>query len=266
MVGAHRGCRSIRPENTKCAFEASLGRCHYIELDVQISRDGIPVIHHDDELGRTCNLNKAYLKAEKDPPRIDSLELAELREFDFGSWFLTTDPFSSLAKGLVEAKHLTPLLPQPILTLKELLEWRNVVQIPLNIEIKDQEGNIHDNTIVDTVLRAVREAGCADQILISSFRHDYLRQVVLKMPGIPVGVLQEGHHPDDLLQYLRKLGASAYHPDVEITSEALIRELRQNGFGVNIFTVNDAEVQRQLLRDGATSVITDFPDLAVTDM
>ena len=34
LIGAHRGFRACRPENTLSAFKASLGRCHFIEIDV----------------------------------------------------------------------------------------------------------------------------------------------------------------------------------------------------------------------------------------
>ncbi|WP_255494309.1 glycerophosphodiester phosphodiesterase family protein [Desulfopila sp. IMCC35008] len=264
-IGAHRGYRSIRPENTLSAFKASLGHCHFIELDVQMSRDGVAVIHHDDELGRTNNPGEYKNGQPGSSMRVDTWDLDSLRKLDFGSWFLKADPFKTLEKGLVLPDELKPILPQPLMTLKELLSWRNTVGIPLNIEIKDQQGHHHDSIIVDKVLEAIREAGCTDQILISSFRHDYLKQIVKKMPEIPIGVLQEENNPEDLLQYLATLGAAAYHPDIEIISEELIHTLRQSGFGVNIFTVNNPNDQKRLLRAGASSVITDFPVLAIAE-
>src|SRR5699024_8256645 len=53
---AHRGYPIKYPENTIKAFEASyeLGFTH-IELDVQLSKDGIPVIMHDQTINRTTN-------------------------------------------------------------------------------------------------------------------------------------------------------------------------------------------------------------------
>jgi glycerophosphoryl diester phosphodiesterase len=264
MIGAHRGFRSIRPENTLSAFEASLGNCHFIELDVQMSGDGVPVIHHDDKLGRTCTLLELNNRQTDSSMRLDTWDLSSLRRLDFGSWFLTADPFKTLQKKEVLASELKPILPQKLMTLSELLAWRNKAGIPLNIEIKDQLGGYHDHTIVDKILAAIRDAGCADQILLSSFRHDYLKQVKKKMPGISLGVLQEKNNPDNILQYLTKLGAAAYHPDMDIISEDLIHTLRQNGFGVNVFTVNDLDDQRYLLRAGATAIITDFPDITIT--
>ncbi len=77
--------------------------------------------------------------------------------------------------------------------------------------------------------------------------------------------MQKEYHPDDLFTYLSKLGANFYHIQFEIVSDELIRELRQKGFGVNIFTVNDVDFQRRLLKAGVTSIMTDYPDLSVVE-
>lgn len=260
LVGAHRGFRSIRPENTLSAFDASLGHCDFIELDVQMSRDGVAVITHDDVLGRTCNVLETAVRLGKKSLRVDHWDLAELRQLDFGSWFLKSDPFKTIEKGEVDPETIQTILPQPLLTLVELLEWREKVQIPLNIEIKDQIGGTHDTTVVDAVVHAIGEANCVSDILLSSFRHDYLRKVRRQWPEIALGALQEDEHPDDLISYLTELNVDAYHPDVEIITGEIIRDLRRNGFMVNVFTVNDKVTEQQLFADGATSVITDFPD------
>ena len=262
LIGAHRGFRSIRPENSLAAFEASLGHCHFIELDIQMSRDGIAIVTHDEDLGRTCNATEIAIRLGKTSLRVDDWDMTELRQLDFGSWFLRTDPFGTIQDGTVSRQAIEQLPPQRLMTLKELLAWQGRVQIPLNIEIKDQLTRRHDTTIVEAVLTAIHEAGCQEQIIISSFRHDYLREIHQKAPRTLIGALQEGRHPDNLIAYLTDLGAHAYHPDLEITTLDLIHELRGNGFGVNIFTVNDPSLGRQLLQEGATAVFTDYPSLS----
>lgn len=264
MIAAHRGYRGIRPENTRCAFDASLGRCHYIELDVQMSRDGILVVHHDDDLGRTCNVDEVpeYTGMSR---RIEDWNFEDLQKLDYGSWFLKKDPFATLADGKVQRTELLPMMPQKILTLKELLGWRNRVDIALNIEIKDQLGGRHDLAIVDALLTEILAANCAEKLIISSFNHRYIKEISKKKTGLMLGLLQENENPDDLCAYLQAHGACAYHPDKSLVTKELLQELRRKGYAINIYTVNDVEQQRQLLRDGATSVISDFPDLTVVD-
>ncbi|MGW8195369.1 MAG: glycerophosphodiester phosphodiesterase [Desulforhopalus sp.] len=262
LIAAHRGYRSLRPENTRCAFEASLGHCHFIELDIQMSRDGVAVIHHDNVVGRTSNGRQLAAQIGRKSLRIDEWDLRDLRRLDFGSWFLRSDPFQTVKNGLVTPIDLIPLLPQRIMTLGELLSWRERRAIPLNIEIKDHRGRHHHKTVVDVVLEEIASAGCEEMVLISSFNHQYLRRVKQLMPKMAIGVLQDDHHPDDLIGYLSSLDAAAYHPAEGIIKSDEIRYLRENGFGVNVFTVNDRRRQRDLFAAGASAVFTDFPALA----
>lgn len=261
LIAAHRGNRAMRPENSLCAFEASLGNCHFIELDIQMSRDGIAVIHHDPLVGRTSDGRVLAKQLGKQSLRIDDWDLAELRQLDIGSWFLREDPFDTIKNGLVTPEELRPLLPQRILTLNELLDWRNRVQIPLNIELKNQYRRRHDHTIVDCVLDTIKSAGCTDSVLISSFHHDYLRRVKKRMPELAIGVLKKIRQPDNLLSYLADVGADAYHPKANIIDEQTIQLLRSKGFGVNIFTVNDSKDWNRFFGAGATAMFTDFPSL-----
>ena len=261
LIGAHRGFRAYRPENTLSAFTASLGRCHFIEVDVQMSRDGIPVIIHDQTLKRTTDATFLAKELGITKLRINAWDLAQLKELDVGSWFLTADPFSTLGSGLVSLADLQRQLPQRLMTLAELLTWAARYRMPINVEIKDQKGTRFDRSVVATVLDVIQNTGTASLVLISSFNHDYLFQSKALAPHISVAVLQGEAHPPGLVDYLHAIGASAYHPSDAITDRALIRQLRPAGFGINVYTVNDRDRQRQLFADGATAVITDFPEL-----
>jgi glycerophosphoryl diester phosphodiesterase len=75
---AHRGFSGNYPENTLLAFEKALDTgADGIETDLQLSRDNVPVLFHDDTLKRITGVDKK--------PR--ELTLAELQSFDAGSWF-----------------------------------------------------------------------------------------------------------------------------------------------------------------------------------
>lgn len=58
---AHRGFHnnaSENPENTLPAFERAARLGYGIEMDVQLTKDGIPVVVHDYDLKRICGINK----------------------------------------------------------------------------------------------------------------------------------------------------------------------------------------------------------------
>ena len=56
LAVAHKGASGERPENTLAAFERAVElKVDFIELDVHLSSDGVPVVIHDHDLDRTTN-------------------------------------------------------------------------------------------------------------------------------------------------------------------------------------------------------------------
>lgn len=261
LVIAHRGYRACYPENTLCAFAHSLGRSDMVELDVQLSADGVAVVFHDDHLTRTSNAAALAPELGLSSLALRDWNLAQLRRLDVGSWFLAADPFATISKGLVDVKRLRHLMPQPLPTLAETLAWAVDNQMPLNVELKDMGQTRLNEALVAQVVADVRAAGASAQIIVSSFNHHTLRVCRQTAPEITVAALQEDAHPPYLISYLRDLGACAYHPADDVTDQALVTTLRAAGFAVNVFTVNHPARQRQLFAFGATGVFTDFPEL-----
>jgi glycerophosphoryl diester phosphodiesterase len=258
LIIAHRGYRACYPENTLCAFEQSLGRSRMIEVDVQLSGDGVAVVFHDSTLSRTTNA--VQLAGQLDLTSLDLCDwgLDQLRRLDLGSWFLDADPFGMLRRGYIDRESLVALMPQPILTLRELLAWATEYRMPLNIEIKDLRKTSMDGLIVPEVLREIRLSRACGQVVLSSFRHDYLQTCRHLAPEIATAALQEGTHPPDLVRYLQTLGVCAYHPENGLVDASLVKTLCAADFHVNVFTVNDPGRQRQLFRWGVTGIFTDF--------
>src|SRR5690242_244398 len=81
---AHRGGAQLMPENTLPAFAAALGRgCDGVELDVQLTADGVAVVHHDDRLmADVARENGQWL--DRPGPRIGDLTWDGLQVFDIG--------------------------------------------------------------------------------------------------------------------------------------------------------------------------------------
>lgn len=90
---AHRGCPLRYPENTivglRAAFQAG---AHWIETDVQLSADGVPVLFHDRRLRRVCGVSGAI--HERTSAQLDALRASE-PDF-FGDRFADT-PLATLA-------------------------------------------------------------------------------------------------------------------------------------------------------------------------
>jgi glycerophosphoryl diester phosphodiesterase len=256
LIAAHRGYRACYPENTLCALEAARGRCDFIEIDVRLSRDGVPVVIHDADLYRTSNGEEVAGRLDKHSLAVADWSLAQLQSLDMGSWFLVKDPFGCLQQGTITPEELCPHLPQPILTLQELLAWTKRNRIPVNVEIKDCGGDAA--LVVDPMLGVINQADCIQQILISSFQHDYLARIRQLSQDLALAALFEGAPPAGLINYLQQLTVCAYHCDPAGVSRELVDSCTKEGITTCVYTINDRQQQEQLFAMGVRAVFADF--------
>src|SRR5690554_3040227 len=109
LIYAHRGSSGTYPENTMEAFEAALQEgADGIELDIQLTKDGVPVIIHDETVDRTTD-GKGWVK---------DFTFEELQRLDAGSSFHT------------DYKGAT------IPSFEEFLQWFSKTDLLLNVELK----------------------------------------------------------------------------------------------------------------------------------
>ncbi len=259
-ICAHRGACSIAPENTLLALEkARLCGADLWEADVQVTADGELVLFHDHTLERTTDVLSQPVYSSRSPWNLADFSLVELQQLDAGSWFLKTDPFGTIAAGDVTRDDFSAIEAQQIPLLGEVLNACRKHDFPVNLEIKDQAGTVADGIIVGKILSLLKETRTEHLALLSSFNHDYLRQVKQLNPEIATAALVDKKHPENLLDYLRDLGVDAYHPDHLITDAELIKQLTVAGMRVNLWTVNGVERAQYFSAAGATLICTDWP-------
>ncbi len=234
LIAAHRGDRSHKPENTLAALRSSVGKCDFIEIDVQLSKDGTLVIMHDETLERTTTAKELF--PDRKPWRISDFTLAELEILDFGSWFNGN--------------------PEPLLTFDGALTFAVEEKQYLNIEIKDMSELYNDEDIVKQVVNAIYKHHAESLVLLSSFHHGYLKLSKKMAPQIPSAALQKTKR-EDLAEYLNLLDVDACHLDDAITDRETVKHLRDAGFVVNVYTVNDPLHQKELFDWGVNGVFTD---------
>jgi glycerophosphoryl diester phosphodiesterase len=256
---AHRGARSLAPENTLPAAAKALevGADGW-ELDVAMSVDGELVVLHDDTLERTSNVAQVF--PDRRPWRVYDFSLDELRRLDFGTWFVKEDPFKQASDGNISTVELESFVGASIPTLREALVFTKDNQWWVNIEIKDASGTYADAVIVERVVALVEELEMQHQVLISSFNFDYLRQVKTLQPNLSIGVLTS-QAVSDPLTLMGELSAQAFHPSLKVVRPEQVKLLRQAGYAVNVWTVNDESDMRDLMAMGVSGIFTDFPQL-----
>ncbi|WP_282604661.1 glycerophosphodiester phosphodiesterase [Pelagibius sp. Alg239-R121] len=232
-IMGHRGAAASAPENTLAGIrQAAAYGAVWVEFDVKLTADGIPVLMHDDSLKRTTG--KDALASE--------LSLADFRALDAGSWF-----------GPEFAGETVPSLEETLGLLREL-------DMAANIEIKPSPGEEAD-TVTKTieVLERVWPA-TSPAPLMSSFSRRSLEALQKQAPKLPRGYLVE-ELPDDWSSIAKDLGCVTIHHYAKAVTARQVTETKAAGYGLAVYTVNDPEQARELLEWGIDCLITDAPDV-----
>lgn len=256
---AHRGARSLAPENTLAALKKAwdIGT-DGVEVDVQVCADGQLIIHHDTTLVRTTNVSECFPDRADQP--ITTFLIDELRTLDAGSWFIDSDPFSQINSGNVSFTEMEQLYNLKIPTLEEVLLFIKNKRWQINLELKKVSKPLKTFPLVDEVLRLIKHLNVdAGQIIISSFYHPYLDTVQQLCPEIEVNALIGGGHFGrnnwEKFTYQTYNANQAY-----IDQDQVIRAIEQ-GCKVNLYTVNDPGMMKTYIDWGVSSLITDYPQV-----
>ncbi|EXJ12885.1 MULTISPECIES: glycerophosphodiester phosphodiesterase family protein [Nitrincola] len=230
---AHRGCAQLAPENTLGAMRLTqrLG-IDWVEIDANLVGDGTVVIFHDDELSRLS----------KDQGRLMSLTYADLAHVDVGSHF--------------SAEYSAERIP----TLDEMLVFLSQHQFGLNLEIKRYE-HFSAEQIVEPSIRALEQNWQAfDRLIISSFDTEILQLIQQRKPEWPLGQLWEAL-PDNWQSIAESLGAVSIHLDYSQLTTDQARAIKQAGYDLYVYTVNDPNAAKCLFEMGVDGIFTDNPTL-----
>ncbi len=254
---AHRGARSLAPENTLPAIKKAweLG-ADMVEIDVTATLDGHLVVLHDDLLVRTTDIRDRFPDRWRDP--CSTFSLKEIQTLDAGSWFITRDPFGQIAAGKVSQTEILSFRGTPIPTLEEVLDFVDRQNWKINIEIKKMRPPLDNFPIAQAVLDLIgRMRIPVHRLVISSFDHKYIRHVQCSRSDIEINALIDGFGPETTYEF------SIYNADASLTDEEQLAKAHDRGCQVNLYTVNDPKDMLRFIRAGAKGLFTDFPQTLV---
>lgn len=231
---AHRGASRAAPENTLAAIrEAIRLGADRIELDVMLTGDGELVLFHDVDLRRIAN----------DPRRIADLTLAEIQQFDVGSWFdpaFATERAPSLAEALVAAGWGEG-------SAQEADATPRMAGFPLNIELKTQG----DDDVLATKVAAALKAHGDDRSIVTSLSMRALEAYRRVDPERRIGAIVTASLGD-----LRRLDVDLYAVNAGLATAALIGNVHEIDREVHAWTVTDPDLLTRLALRGVDGVIT----------
>ena len=228
----HRGAAGHAPENTLAAIRtaARLG-VRWVEFDVHISADRVPVLLHDDTLDRTTDGEGA----------VDARTADGLAGLDAGTWF--SEAFSG----------------EPLPTLEQALQLLASLGLGANVEIKPSPGRESETGSV--VARLLREQWptALPPPLIASFKTEALAAARATAPQFARALLVR-KIADDWARDMRALDCTALHCSHRRLSAGDVEQVRRAGYPLNVFTVNDRALGERLFSWGAGALISDYPD------
>ena len=219
-ITAHRGSSNMYPENTMLAFKnARKEGANWIELDVQMSKDGYLIVAHDSNLRRTAGVNS----------NIWELTYEELQDIDVGN-----DKYKNLKMPLLD----------------EVIDWAVSHNIKLNIELKPTG---HEKDLEKKVVELITENGYKNNCIISSANYSSLKKVKSfdkKITTIYIMSLAYG----DILSID---DVDGYSIEANNISKSLVKKVHKDGKLIHVWTVNNENSITNMIKYGVDNIITD---------
>lgn len=231
LIG-HRGVAAYAPENTLEGIRtaADMG-LEWVELDVKLTKDGVPIIFHDEELDRTTNGSGLVM----------AKTYSEICDLECGSWF--GDSFAGIK----------------IPSLEEAIDVLLQHDLGLNLEIKPCPGR--EKETAEAALDLLSQIwDDHDKLLISSFQHVSLEAAFDIAQDWHRGLLLPEEWPDNWKELVEYLDVST----VNVNANSLTREQAEDvmdlGKPILAYTVNDPLTARRLQSWGVDGFFSDSPD------
>lgn len=231
LLIAHRGASGTTPENTIAAFQkAQAASVDLIELDYRHTKEGLPIVIHDETLDRTTD---AVSRWGTRGNAVEARTWAEIQRLDAGSWF--------------DARFKGARVP----TLGHAVQTIEREALPL-IERKSGDAG----TLVQYLKRTERERA----VVVQAFDWSFLEACRGRAPDLALVALGKGDAATTDLDRIAGFGAAAVGWRASDLDEALVKRFHDRGLKVWAYTVNDVEAARRLIAAGVDGIITDLPE------
>ena len=228
-VIAHRGAPMRAPENTIESFvSARDAGVRWVETDVTLTSDGIPVLMHDETLDRTTNGHGP----------ISEITWEKLQQLDAGSWF--SPAFAGTR----------------VMSLTELMAFCTAARMRLVLELKPSPGRTQATVMVTLIEASKLWPETKPPPMVGSFDVDALMIAAQLRPDWPRGLfLQEWR--DDWIETAFLTQASTVTMRDDMLTPERLAMVRDAPFPLLAYTINDKARMKELLKNGVKAVYTD---------
>lgn len=232
---AHRGASGHAPENTMAAFHKAFEmKADYIEIDVQMTKDGELIAIHDTTVNRTTN----------GTGHVGDFTLEEIRELDAGSWF--SDAYAG----------------EKIPTFEEILdEFRGKIGILIELKSPELYPGIEEKVAEALIERNMHKPNNG-KIIIQSFNHETVRKSKELLPNMPHGVLAGASWANVTEEQLTEFATYAdyFNPNMNIVTHELVNAVHEAGLKIYPYTSRSQDQALRLFDLGVDGIITDYTE------
>ena len=295
-IQAHRGGRDSRPENTLAAFAYALAvGVTTLELDMQISGDGVVVIRHNKDIPWYMAKNEwgRFIVADEQPD-IRFTELSDLKRFDLGAM----NPNAPYGYWKAHGATQKTVPGSTICSLEEVFklvkDWGND-QVFISVETKStpypiNPANLAPKAWVAKFYDLVVRYGMQNRVMLQSF--DWRTLIEMKnldsriatvaltanqpvwndegdegdyqwigsnMPSPWMGGVNIRDYGNNVVRAAHSISADVISPYHEEVTPKVVHEAHKLGMRIVPFTVNDPDRMRELVQMGVDGIITDRP-------
>ena len=286
-VIGHRGAAGLAPENTLAAFSKALEiGVDGVELDVQLSADGIAVVHHDFQLNPDITRTAAgeWLQSGNRLP-IKELTLAELKSYDVGRLKPETTYANRYPKQEPADGERIPTLQEVILLLKGGGDDQTQLWIEIKTSPEEPEVSKSPEPVADAVVAVLREEAFLDRARILSFDWRALVYVQKTAPEIPTAYLSPigtrwvsvrtgepgpaqwtagidvGVFEGSIPRAVEAAGGRYWAPNHMTIPPEFVQEAHQLGLRVIVWTPDSRQQMLGLMEMGIDGIMTNRPDI-----
>ena len=220
---AHRGASEYCPENTLLSFYTGVYMgANGIETDVQMTKDGVAVLFHDDTIERMMHK----------PGRVGDYTYEELRSF----------PMERCGRM------------DYIITLDAFLERFSKMDLTFAIELKGKG-------VEEETARLVEKYQVADKCIFTSFQMEYLERIHRINGAYKLGFLAEqGEITEELLAKMENIGFYEICPNAADCTKENVQAWHNRGLNVRAWGIANEEIMKMAYDNGVDGMTVNFPD------
>lgn len=263
-VQAHRGGAGLMPENTIEAMKHALDMgVNTLELDLQISKDGLVVVSHDPYFHHRYAIRPDGSLVQKDDPKeyIYTMNYEEVAKYDVGSRPSEVWPEKACVKTV------KPLASDLIDFVENYTKEMGYSPVRYNIEIKSKDAAGEGQNwptydrFVSECCKFLHSKHLGDRLVVQSFDVRALNYMHEKYPEFILSYLVDAKAPDfDTYMGYLEFTPQWLSPHHTITDEALVKKCHEKGMKIVPWTVDKPEDIKRILDLKVDAIISNYPD------